>query len=262
MGATNIGASVHGRMARPASSGEYRRANCRNCTSRKMAPNIPKLISMALRLARLKARLWKKRGGSMGAGARRSHSRKAASSATPSASAPRTRGLVQPSPLPLMSAHTTPKSPAEARPTPGRSRRPAGPWLSRRPNQASGMRAMPMGTLTQKIQFHATPSTMAPPTSGPMAMARPPTAPQAPSATPRRSAGTAALSSVNVRGVTMAAPIPCAMRPTSSISTLLEDAAKAEAAAKMATPRMNMRRRPKRSPSAAPVSRNTANVSV
>ena len=35
-----------------------------------------------------------------------------------------------------------------------------------------------MGTLIQKIQFQATPSTMAPPTSGPMAMARPPTAPQ------------------------------------------------------------------------------------
>ena len=63
---------------------------------------------------------------------------------------------------------------------------------------------------------------MAPPTSGPMAMARPPTAPQAPSAMPRRSAGTAADRSVRVSGVTMAAPMPWAMRPTSSISTLVD----------------------------------------
>ena len=63
-------------------------------------------------------------------------------------------------------------------------------------------------------------------------------------------------------GVTMAAPMPWAMRPMSSISTLVDMAAKAEAAVKMATPMTNMRRRPKRSPSAAPVSRNTANVSV
>ena len=119
-----------------------------------------------------------------------------------------------------------------------------------------------MGTLIQKIQFQDTPSTMAPPTRGPMAMARPPTAPQAPRATPRRSATTAAERSVRVSGVTMAAPMPWAMRPMSNISTLVDMAEKAEAAVKMATPMTNMRRRPKRSPSAAPVSRNTANVNV
>ena len=47
-------------------------------------------------------------------------------------------GLVQPSLLPLMSAQTMPKRPAEASTTPRRSRRLAGPWLSRRANQASG----------------------------------------------------------------------------------------------------------------------------
>ena len=101
-----------------------------------------------------------------------------------------------------------------------------------------------MGTLTQKIQFQATPSTMAPPTSGPSATAMAPTAPHAPSATPRFSATTAALSSVNVSGVTMAAPMPWAMRPMSSISTLVDMAANADAVVKMATPMMNMRWRP------------------
>ena len=119
-----------------------------------------------------------------------------------------------------------------------------------------------MGTLTQKIQFQAMPSTMAPPTNGPMAMARPPTAPQAPRATPRRSAGTEALRRVSVRGVTMAAPMPCAMRPTRSISTLVDTAERADAPVKMATPMTKTRRRPKRSPSAAPVRRNTAKVRV
>ena len=60
----------------------------------------------------------------------------------------------------------------------------------------------------------------------------------------------------------MAAPMPWAMRPNSSISTLVDMAAKALAEVKTATPMMNIRRRPKRSPSAAPVSRNTANVRV
>ena len=112
-----------------------------------------------------------------------------------------------------------------------------------------------MGTLIQKIQFQDTPSTMAPPTRGPMAMARPTHCTPGPSATPRRSAATAADNRVRVSGVTMAAPMPWAMRPMSSISTLVDMAAKAEAAVKMATPMTNMRRRPKRSPSAAPVSR-------
>ena len=66
-----------------------------------------------------------------------------------------------------------PKRPTLASTTPGMSSRFAGPWLSWSPNQASGMSARPMGTLTQKIQFQASPSTMAPPTSGPIAIARP-----------------------------------------------------------------------------------------
>ena len=64
----------------------------------------------------------------------------------------------------------------------------AGPWLSWSRIHASGMRTRPMGTLSQKIQCQLMPSTMAPPTRGPSATARPPMAPHAPSATPRRSA--------------------------------------------------------------------------
>jgi hypothetical protein len=64
----------------------------------------------------------------------------------------------------------------------------------------------PMGTLSQKIHCHAMPSVTAPPTSGPSAIATPAMPPQAPSARPRFSAGTASLRIVSVSGVTIAPP--------------------------------------------------------
>ena len=77
---------------------------------------------------------------------------------------------------------------------------------------------MPIGTLSQKIHCQEIPSTTAPPTSGPKAIARPPIPPQAPSARPRFSAGTAALRSVRVSGITIAPPSPWAARARLSAS--------------------------------------------
>ena len=119
-----------------------------------------------------------------------------------------------------------------------------------------------MGTLSQKIHCHETPSTTAPPTSGPSAIARPPIPPHAPSASPRFSAGTAALSSVSVSGITSAPPSPCTARATLSASTVGASAAAIDPSVKTASPVAKTRRRPRRSPSAAPVRRKTANVSV
>ena len=59
-------------------------------------------------------------------------------------------------------------------------------------------------------------------------MARPPIAPQAPSARPRRSGGTAADSSVSVSGMTMAAPTPWKARAAISQPMLGASAAAAE----------------------------------
>ena len=106
------------------------------------------------------------------------------------------------------------------------------------------------------------PSTTAPPTSGPNAIARPPIPPQAPRASPRRSGATAALSNVRVSGITIAPPSPCAARAAFSASTDGASAAPTDPRVKTASPIVNMRRRPNRSPSAAPVSRKTAKVSV
>ena len=84
----------------------------------------------------------------------------------------------------------------------------------------------------------------------------------APRATPRFSAGNAADRSVSVSGVTIAPPIPWTARAAISASIEGARAAAADAAVKGPRPKMNIRRRPKRSPSAAPVRRKTAKVSV
>ena len=81
---------------------------------------------------------------------------------------------------------------------------------------------------------------------------------QAPIARPRRSAGNAPASSVRVSGVTTAAPAPCTARAAISAPVVGASAAAAEAAVNRARPSTNIRRRPKRSPSAAPVSSSTA----
>ena len=86
--------------------------------------------------------------------------------------------------------------------------------------------------------------------------------PQMPSASPRRSEGTAAERRVSVSGVTMAPPTPWRARATSSAFALVESAAKADAPVKSRSPSTKSRRRPKRSPSAAPVRSSTAKVSV
>ena len=106
------------------------------------------------------------------------------------------------------------------------------------------------------------PLTTAPPTSGPIATARPLIPPQAPSASPRRSAGTAAERIVSVSGMTIAPPRPCTARAASSAPIDGASAAAADASVKIASPIANIRRRPKRSPSAAPVRSSTAKVSV
>ena len=85
---------------------------------------------------------------------------------------------------------------------------------------------------------------------------------QAPIARPRFSAGNAVESRVSVSGVTIAAPAPCSARAAINAPVVGASAASAEATVKMPRPITNMRRRPKRSPSAAPVSSSTANVSV
>ena len=137
-----------------------------------------------------------------------------------------------------------------------------GPRDSASRMRASGSSAMPTGTLIQKIQCQSSPCTTAPPASGPIATPSPLTPLQIPSAMPRPCGGVASDSSVSVSGKTIAAPAPCTARAAISMAVSGDRAAAALAAVKTASPMTNIRRRPKRSPSAAPVRSSTANVSV
>ena len=104
--------------------------------------------------ASAKARERKNRIGSIGAGVRSSQTTKAATRSAPTASAPTISGLAHPWTLPRTRPQTIPKRPALARPTPARSSRPPGPWLSSSRRSASGTRTSPIGTLSQKIHCH------------------------------------------------------------------------------------------------------------
>ena len=168
-------------------------------------------------MASANVRLRKKRIGSIGAGAaaptRRTHDER-------DADGERADDLGR-APAERVAADEAPDDPEAARSW--RARAPAGrasrsgPRSRRAGCSASGTSTRPIGTLSQKIQCHEMPWTTAPPTSGPNATARPLMPPHAPSARPRRSAGTPAERIVSVSGITIAPPTPCTARATSSI---------------------------------------------
>ena len=207
-GATNIGIAVHGSVSRPDSSGERPCTVWKNCDRKKIDPKTPKNIANDTALVAEKARLRKKRSGSIGSGARRSQSRNAASSATPAVIEPTTIGFVHPSSPARTIPSTSPISPAPASTSPRGSSWASGPWLSFSARCAIGTSASPIGTLTQKIQCHEMPSAIAPPTTGPSATPMPATPDQAPIARPRLPSGSESASKVSVSGVTIAAPRP------------------------------------------------------
>ena len=87
-------------------------------------------------------------------------------------------------------------------------------------------------------------------------------APHRPSASPRRCGGVTLAMSVTVSGVTIAAPTPWMARAAISTPMLGASAEAALPAVNTVTPMISRRRRPNRSPSAAPVSSSTAKVIV
>ncbi len=109
---------------------------------------------------------------------------------------------------------------------------------------------------------HAHPLVTAPPTSGPMATAVPPMAPQMPRAALRREGGTAALSKVRESGMIIAPPAPWSARAAMRIPMPGASAAAADEAVNSAIPATKMRRRPNRSPKVAAERSSTAKVSV
>ena len=117
-----------------------------------------------------------------------------------------------------------------------------------------------IGRLSQKIQGHETPSTTAPPRSGPRGTLTPRTPVKIPIAFGRAGGGNASLSSATASGMISAAPAPCTARAAISEPASGATAHPTEAAANRPRPPANRRRRPKRSPSAAAVIISTAKL--
>ena len=142
---------------------------------------------------------------------------------------------------------------------PARSIGSRAPRLSASTRGAAIAAAIPTGTLTQKIQCQESELVSTPPAIGPSATPRPAIADQTPSALARRSAGTFVVSSVSVSGISTAPPAPWSTRAAISIPLPVDSAAAAEEPVNSNRPATSILRRPKRSPSAAPVSIRTAN---
>ena len=122
------------------------------------------------------------------------------------------------------------------------------------------MATSPIGTFSQKIHSQAAPCAIAPPTTGPPRTARPVMPEKAPMARPRDSDGKFALSSASAIGMMAAAPAPWTARAAIREPTSGASAHAAEAATNSARPPANTRRRPRRSPIAAPVISSTAKL--
>ena len=119
-----------------------------------------------------------------------------------------------------------------------------------------------MGTFSQNTHGQSRPWVTAPPTTGPASTAIPVTLLKMPRAQARRWGGNAADSSATASGSISAAPAPCTARAAISAAASGASAQAAEAAVNRAIPAASIRRRPSRSPSAAPVSSSTAKLSV
>ena len=117
-----------------------------------------------------------------------------------------------------------------------------------------------IGTLIQKIHCHGNQWEIAPPTTGPAITANPVTPSKMPIAVPRRLSGNSEATIVNPIGSTIAPPTPCRPREAMSAPTPGASAAPAEPSANTARPIDIVRRRPNRSPSAAPVNNIAAKL--
>jgi hypothetical protein len=227
---------------------------------KKTAPNADAQWKKIAALPAENGRERNRRIGSIGSRARSSQATNASASSSPSANASRTSGLSQPAGLPRTSPQTIPSAAAVTSASPAASTEVSGPKLSSIHVWASGIRSAAIGTLSQKIQGHETPSTTAPPRNGPRGTASPLTPAKRPSAFGRSWGGKAVLNRASASGITSAAPAPWRTRAAISHPTSGARAHATDATANSANPETNIRRRPKRSPSAAAVISNTAKL--
>ena len=122
--------------------------------------------------------------------------------------------------------------------------------------------AIPIGTFTKKMYRQDRPEVSTPPSSGPMATARPVTVPQTPNAMPRSFPRKESASNASDTANMIAPPTPCKPRESWSISVLAAKPHSTEAQVNTARPTRYSRRRPYMSARLPAVSRNAAKVSA
>ena len=135
--------------------------------------------------------------------------------------------------------------------------------LSRTIGRVIASTSTPTGTLTKKIHSHPAYFVRTPPKSTPAAAPLPPMAPQMPSALLRSEPSWNVVMMIDsTAGETIAAPTPCITRAAISTPIVLASPHASDAALKIVTPIMNIRRRPSRSAARPPSSSRPPNVIV
>ena len=221
-GAMNIGASVHGRIRK---SGPERRVALHGLEELREQEDRAEHAEEHERARRCsRARTsgcGRTASAASGSRARSSQSdERGDEHARRASSEPTICGLAQPSPLPRTRPQTMPNRPALASPSPGRSSLPAGPVRLGQPREAErDQQRARSGRSARRSTATRSPRRPRRRRAGPNATARPLIPPHAPSASPRFSAGTAALRIVSVSGITIAPPSPCTARAMFSTST-------------------------------------------
>ena len=193
----------------------------------------------------MKVGLRNKPRSNIGFATRRSTATKAASIRPATTSSVTIKALLQPSLLPRMRAKMRQNSAVLNVITPRRS---TPPWLGSRVSRTLAteihVQSAPIGTLTKKIHSQPIPSTSAPPTSGPIATARPVVAPQMPNAVARsRPSNSWARRASEVANIA-APPMPWRPRARSSIVGVVEKPQSSEAATNSTRPPAKISRRP------------------
>ena len=238
-----------------------RSAVCRNCAKKNTAPNSDAVGRTPLRCPPRRSASGRSASAASARARAAPKPTNATVSSTPAASA---ADDLEAAPAGGVAAHEPPdhaQSGARRRARgPGCRGRCRGRRLSSIRASTSGITTRPIGTLSQKIHCQARPSTIAPPTNGPLATASPVTALKIPSARARRSGGNAALSSASAeRHHQRRARALDGARGDQPADVGRERACRRRRR-EQPEARVNRRRRPKRSPSAAPVINSTAKL--
>ena len=180
------------------------------------------------------------------------------------ASRPSTRGEPHAYEFVSISAYVRANNPTAEVTRPGRSSRCSREvsLVSSTNSLAATIASRPTGMLTKKIQFQPMRSVRIPPTIGPIASESAETPAQMPIAVPRCRSGKVAVMIDSVAGFISAAPTPCTLRAAISEPALPARPHHREAAVKITSPAMKMRRRPSRSASLPPLRSRTPKVSA